>query len=83
MTTKPEIDTSDFYAFEHLLADDERAVLHAVRDFMTAEVDPIVNAHWERGPSPSRSFRGSAASASPGSRTGVSAAQVGVTCSTG
>jgi len=52
MTTKPDIDTSDFYAFEHMLADDERAVLHAVRDFMTAEVDPIVNDHWERGTFP-------------------------------
>ena len=52
MTAKPEIDTSDFYAFEQMLTDDESSVLHAVRDFMTAEVDPIVNAHWERGTFP-------------------------------
>jgi glutaryl-CoA dehydrogenase len=52
MTTKPEIDTSDFYAFEQMLTDDESSVLHAVRDFMTAEIDPIVNGHWERATFP-------------------------------
>ena len=52
MSTTPEIDTSDFYAFEHMLADDERAVLCSVRDFMTSEVEPIVNAHWERATFP-------------------------------
>lgn len=45
--TKPDIDTSDFYSFEHLLADDDRALLHAVRDWTTADVAPIVNSHWE------------------------------------
>jgi glutaryl-CoA dehydrogenase len=52
MSTMPEIDTSDFYAFEHMLADDERALLQSVRDFMITEVDPIVNAHWERATFP-------------------------------
>jgi len=52
MTTKPDIDTSDFYAFEQMLTDDESSVLHAVRDFMTTEVDPIVNDHWERATFP-------------------------------
>ncbi|MBJ8342878.1 acyl-CoA dehydrogenase family protein [Antrihabitans sp. YC3-6] len=45
--SRNEIDTSDFYAFEQLLSDGERERLHAVRDFMTAEVAPIVNSHWE------------------------------------
>ena len=52
MTTKPDIDTSDFYAFEQMLTDDESSVLHAFRDFMTTEVDPIVNDHWERATFP-------------------------------
>ena len=52
MTTKPDIDTSDFYAFEQMLDADESSVLRAVHDFMTVEVDPIVNAHWERATFP-------------------------------
>ena len=42
----------DFYDFTHLLDDDERAVLHRVREFMTAEVAPIVNEHWTRASFP-------------------------------
>ena len=52
MTTIPDIDTSDFYAFEQMLDADESSVLRAVHDFMTVEVDPIVNAHWERATFP-------------------------------
>jgi glutaryl-CoA dehydrogenase len=47
MRTKPDIDTSDFYSFEHLLSADDRAFLHSVRDWTTADVAPIVNSHWE------------------------------------
>ncbi|HEY5855743.1 MAG TPA: acyl-CoA dehydrogenase family protein [Aldersonia sp.] len=42
----------DFYDFTDLLDDDERAVLRRVRDFMTAEVAPIVNEHWTRASFP-------------------------------
>ena len=35
-----DIDTSDFYSYEHLLADDERLLLHAVRKFMDSRGGP-------------------------------------------
>ena len=37
-----EIDTSDFYSYEHLLSHDERELLHAVRRFMTTDVAPVL-----------------------------------------
>lgn len=40
MTTDLTFNTSDFYDFEDLLADDERALRHRVREFMTREVAP-------------------------------------------
>ena len=46
------IDTSDFYAYERLLTDDERATLYAVREFMTTEVAPILLEHWSRATFP-------------------------------
>lgn len=46
------VDTSDFYAFEQLLSDDERTILHSVRDYMAAEVAPIVNEHWAQATFP-------------------------------
>ena len=52
MTTAMDIDKTDFYSFELLLDDDERAVLHAVRDFMAAEVAPIVTEHWAKATFP-------------------------------
>ncbi|QSE80848.1 acyl-CoA dehydrogenase family protein [Rhodococcus koreensis] len=52
MSPSPNIDTSDFYAFEQMLSDSERAMLHSVRDFMTTEVDPIINTHWNAGTFP-------------------------------
>ncbi len=65
----------DFYDFTHLLDDDERAVLHRVREFMTAEVAPIINEHWTRAEFPVRDrARLRASSASPDSRTTGSAA---------
>jgi glutaryl-CoA dehydrogenase len=47
-----DIDTSDFYAYEQLLTDDERELLHAVRKFMTTDVAPIVLEHWSRATFP-------------------------------
>ncbi|MDT7762950.1 MAG: glutaryl-CoA dehydrogenase [Mycobacterium sp.] len=52
MTIPAETDVADFYELEGLLADDERAFLHGVRDFMTSEVAPTLNAHWQRGSFP-------------------------------
>jgi glutaryl-CoA dehydrogenase len=52
MSTAAETDATDFYALEGLLADDERAFLQNVRDFMTSEVQPTVNQHWQRGSFP-------------------------------
>ena len=52
MTTAMDIDKTDFYSFELLLDDDERTVLHGVRDFMRSEVAPIVNEHWSKSTFP-------------------------------
>ncbi|MFC0447487.1 acyl-CoA dehydrogenase family protein [Rhodococcus jostii] len=52
MSPNTNTDTSDFYAFERMLSDSERAMLHSVRDFMTTEVDPIINTHWNAGTFP-------------------------------
>ena len=46
------VDTSDFYGFEQLLADDERSILADVHDFMTTQVQPIVLEHWSRSTFP-------------------------------
>ncbi|HEY0225251.1 MAG TPA: acyl-CoA dehydrogenase family protein, partial [Mycobacterium sp.] len=46
------IDTLDFYSYEHLLADDERLLLHAVRKFTAAEVAPVLLEHWSRATFP-------------------------------
>jgi glutaryl-CoA dehydrogenase len=46
------IDTADFYDLEALLRADEREFLHRVREFMTSEVEPVVNQHWQRGSFP-------------------------------
>ncbi|WP_083166950.1 acyl-CoA dehydrogenase family protein [Mycobacterium aquaticum] len=46
------IDTADFYELEGLLSPDEREFLHQVREFMTSEVAPVVNGHWQRGTFP-------------------------------
>jgi glutaryl-CoA dehydrogenase len=40
--------TSDFYALESVLADDQRAFLADVRGFMREEVGPIINDYWSR-----------------------------------
>jgi glutaryl-CoA dehydrogenase len=52
MSTSIDIDTSDFYAFEKLLSDDEQLVLDAVHNFMTSQVQPIVLEHWSKSTFP-------------------------------
>jgi glutaryl-CoA dehydrogenase len=47
-----DIDTSDFYAYERLLTDEERATLHAVRKFMATDVLPLLLEHWSRATFP-------------------------------
>jgi glutaryl-CoA dehydrogenase len=48
----PDLDTSDFYAYECLLTDAERELLHAVRTFTTADVAPVLLEHWSRATFP-------------------------------
>ena len=43
---------SDFYGYENLLSDREKAVLTDLRSYLDAEVRPIVNDHWNRGEFP-------------------------------
>jgi glutaryl-CoA dehydrogenase len=38
----------DYYALDDLLADEHRAIRDRVRDFITAEAEPIIEAHAER-----------------------------------
>jgi glutaryl-CoA dehydrogenase len=52
MSMPAETDIADFYELEGLLADEERAFLHDVRDFMISEVAPTLNRHWQRGSFP-------------------------------
>ena len=44
--------TSDFYDLEALLDEEDRALLHRVRDFMDTEVQPIINEYWTRAEFP-------------------------------
>ncbi|HEV7655789.1 MAG TPA: acyl-CoA dehydrogenase family protein [Mycobacteriales bacterium] len=44
--------TGDFYRFEQLLSGPERDTLHAVREWLAAEVAPIANRYWERAEFP-------------------------------
>lgn len=50
--TDINLDTCDFYSYERLLADDERDILHSVREFMTAEVQPLLLEHWSKSTFP-------------------------------
>jgi glutaryl-CoA dehydrogenase len=47
-----DIDTADFYSYEHLLTEDERDLLYAVRTFMTTDVAPLLLEHWSRATFP-------------------------------
>ncbi|HJP79607.1 MAG TPA: acyl-CoA dehydrogenase family protein [Pseudonocardiaceae bacterium] len=42
----------DFYGFESLLSEEEHKLLVRARDFMRAEVKPIVNEYWAKGEFP-------------------------------
>ena len=52
MNADPNAVTSDFYEFEALLDDDDRAILHRVRTFMDEQVQPIINEYWTRAQTP-------------------------------
>ncbi|MCW2740695.1 MAG: hypothetical protein JWR45_1117 [Blastococcus sp.] len=52
MTAEARTATSDFYDLEALLDDEDRALLHRVRDFMDTEVQPIINEYWTRAEFP-------------------------------
>ncbi len=43
---------SDFLGFELLLEDEDRAVLHRVREHMTTKVEPVINDYWTRAEFP-------------------------------
>ena len=45
-------ETTDFYAVEELLTDDERAIRDRLRSFCEREVLPVVNDYWERAEFP-------------------------------
>jgi glutaryl-CoA dehydrogenase len=45
-------DPIDFYSLEALIDDDDRALLHAVRDFGDKRVAPIINDHWAKATFP-------------------------------
>jgi glutaryl-CoA dehydrogenase len=42
----------DFYSYQDLLAPEDRAVLAAVRAFLTERVSPIADEHWAKGEFP-------------------------------
>src|SRR3954471_17260812 len=52
MTAEAKIVTSDFYDLEGLLDDEDRALVHRVRDFMDTQVEPVINEWWTRGKFP-------------------------------
>ncbi|WP_158890574.1 acyl-CoA dehydrogenase family protein [Amycolatopsis anabasis] len=44
--------TTDFYGYEDLLSEEERKLLFKARDFLDAEIKPLVNEYWARGEFP-------------------------------
>ncbi|SDH06352.1 glutaryl-CoA dehydrogenase [Lentzea fradiae] len=44
--------TADFYDYEALLGDEERKILLGAREFLAAEVRPLVTEYWDRGEFP-------------------------------
>jgi glutaryl-CoA dehydrogenase len=52
MSAEPQAITSDFYDLEALLDDDDRALLHRVREFMDTEVQPVINEYWTKAQFP-------------------------------
>ena len=47
-----EVHTGDFFGFENLLDDEQRALVVRVRSFLDREVVPIANECWERAEFP-------------------------------
>ena len=47
-----ELLTSDFYGYENLLTDQEKATLTELRAYLESKVRPIVNGYWERAEFP-------------------------------
>jgi hypothetical protein len=56
MSTTELSATSDFYALESTLPDQDRALLAQVRGFMRDEVAPIINDYWSREGFPDQVF---------------------------
>ena len=50
--------SSDFYGFENSLSDREKDVIVALREYLEAEVRPLINDHWERAAFPTQVVRG-------------------------
>lgn len=44
--------TTDFYLLNELLSDEERAIAHRVRSFVTSALLPVINDYWERAEFP-------------------------------
>jgi glutaryl-CoA dehydrogenase len=58
MSNPAATDSTDFYAREALLEDDEHPFLHNVRDSMKSEVQPTLNHHWQPGTFPTAIVNG-------------------------
>jgi glutaryl-CoA dehydrogenase len=55
-TTSDLPESSDFYALESTLGDEDRALLGDVRAFMRADVAPVINDYWSREEFPHHVF---------------------------
>jgi glutaryl-CoA dehydrogenase len=58
MSNPAATDSTDFYAREALLEDDEQPFLHNVRDSMKSEVQPTLNHPWQPGTFPTAIVNG-------------------------
>jgi glutaryl-CoA dehydrogenase len=56
MTYEELPDTSDFFALESVLGEEDRALLAGVRAFMREDVAPIINDYWSREEFPHQVF---------------------------
>jgi glutaryl-CoA dehydrogenase len=50
--------SADFYGFENSLSDREKDVIVRLREYLEAEVRPLVNDHWERAAFPTHVVKG-------------------------
>jgi glutaryl-CoA dehydrogenase len=51
-STGYSMQSTDYYYLDDLLTSDEQEVRYRVREFMRTEVEPIINAYWERAEVP-------------------------------